>query len=57
MNIQTVADNLRNTIAGKEAMLAGLVDNGKEGYHILAHMLSMNIDELKTILADVEKCN
>jgi hypothetical protein len=56
MNIQTVAENLRNTIAGKKAMLAGIKDNGKEGYYILSHMLSMNIEELEKILADVDQC-
>ncbi len=56
MNIQTVADNLRNTIAGKQAMLNGLNDNGKEGYYIIKQWLEINIDELTKILADVEQC-
>ncbi len=56
MNIQTVAENLRNTIAGKQAMLNGLNDNGKEGYYIIKQWLEINIDELTKILADVEQC-
>jgi len=55
MNIQTVADNLRNTIAGKEAMLNTLnsrriIDKGA------VHYLEINIDELKRILQDLESC-
>lgn len=56
MDIFTVRDNLINTIKGKKAMLASLDNNGKEGYYVLSHMLSMNIDELEKILADVEVC-
>ncbi len=56
MNIQTVAENLRNTIAGKQAMLNGLNDNGKEGYYIIKQWLEINIDELTKILTDVEQC-
>ena len=54
MNIQTVAQNLRKTIAGKEELL-------KE-YQCLREpsavrdYLEVNIDELKRILADVEQC-
>jgi hypothetical protein len=55
MNIQTVADNLRNTISGKEKMLDTLksrriIDKGA------VHYLEINIDELKRILQDVEQC-
>ncbi len=56
MNIQTVAQNLRNTIAGKQAMLDGLRVSNKEGYYIIKQWLEINIDELSKILADVEKC-
>ena len=56
MNISTVAQNLRNTIAGKQAMLDGLKVSEKEGYYIIKQWLEINIDELKKILADVEKC-
>lgn len=54
MNIQKVAQNLRNTITGKEALL--------EDYQYLREpsvvrdYLEVNIDELKSILADVEAC-
>lgn len=55
MKIHEVQENLKRTIAGKQAMLDGLKDNGKEGYVILQHMLSMNIEELEIILKDVDK--
>ncbi len=54
MNIYTVRDNLRNTIAGKEALL--------KDYQCLREpsavrdYLEINIDELKRILQDVEQC-
>lgn len=55
MNIQTVAENLRNTIAGKEELLANL-----KGRRIppeaTIKFLETNIDELKRVLQDVEKC-
>lgn len=63
MNIQTIAQNLRNTIAGKEAYLASENENRKsEDPHVrmmayaVVKMLELNIDELKRILADVEEC-
>ena len=63
MNIQTVAENLRNTIKGKEAMLGGLKstldvrDTGARMSLIATReFLEINIDELKRILQDVEKC-
>ena len=63
MNIQTVAENLRNTIEGKEKYLAEM----KEAYLLptmarsmalstAIKFLAINIDELKKILADVEQC-
>ena len=59
MNIQTVANNLRNTIAGKEMLLVTysnpLILTKKERETII-HMLTINIDELKRILQDVEQC-
>ena len=66
MNLSTVITNLRNTIAGKEQLLeeykkASMVavrndtpDRATIG--AMAGFLSVNIDELKRILADVEKC-
>ena len=56
MNIHTVAENLRNTIAGKQAMLDGLKVSDKEGYYIIKQWLEINIDELTKILTDVEQC-
>ena len=52
MNIQTVAENLKNTIAGKEALLAEYESKNI----LLAGMLRVNIDELQRILQDVEQC-
>lgn len=66
MNIQTVAQNLRNTIAGKEKLLeeykkASLIavrndTPDRVTIAAMAGFLSTNIDELKRILQDVEKC-
>jgi hypothetical protein len=67
MNIQTVASNLRNTIAGKEQMLEAMHPNNPyteefmgEG-EVMARratieFLKINIAELKRILQDVEQC-
>jgi hypothetical protein len=54
MNIHTVRDNLVNTIAGKELLLAGYEHDSTK--MLIAGMLRLNIDELKRILADVEVC-
>ena len=69
MNIQTVATNLRNTIAGKEQMLALYKEKLEIGNYfkqeikvnqtpekITIKFLETNIDELKRILQDVEQC-
>ena len=63
MNIQTVAENLRNTIAGKEALLANYSEREEFGvypktleYKGICDMLVINIAELKRILQDVEQC-
>ena len=65
MNIQTVAENLRRTIKGKEAMLAShqlylrsAGTSGPENTAIYAtvQFLGANIDELNRILKDVEQC-
>jgi hypothetical protein len=65
MNIQTVATNLRATIAGKENMLlavqqertfVGLRDGEDIALKTTAQFLKVNIDELKRILQDVEQC-
>lgn len=69
MNIYTVRDNLRNTISGKEQLLKqhyntlelykrGAKENtGVEmAINATIQFLDINIDELKKILDDVEKC-
>jgi hypothetical protein len=61
MNIQTVVDNLQNTIQGKRALLITLQDPGVGEYHQLVryamtHQLTSNIGELERILADVQQC-
>jgi hypothetical protein len=70
MNISTVAENLRNTIAGKEKFLEELklkanrlswdqYRGGALGYAVAestVKYLELNLEELKKILADVEKC-
>jgi len=69
MNIQTVASNLRNTIAGKEVMLAQYQSAlalsyagptpppGAEMACIATiQFLEINIDEFRRVLQDVEQC-
>ena len=65
MNIQTVADNLRNTIAGKEHLLdqySRALDGDKMLYEqkiavgAASEFVKINIAELKRILQDVEQC-
>ena len=59
MNIQTVATNLRNTIAGKEMLLETYKNPSiltKPIRETMTHMLEININELKRILQDVEQC-
>jgi hypothetical protein len=62
MNIQTVALNLRNTIAGKEKLMsewsnADMVTTADRIHRAgIVGMLELNIDELKRILQDVEQC-
>ena len=63
MNIYTVRDNLKKTIEGKEKYLAG-IKNPDDMFNMEARMvaiatrefLEININELKVILFDVEKC-
>ena len=55
MNIQTVATNLRATIAGKEELLANLKER-RIPPEVSIHYLEINIDELRRILGDVEQC-
>ena len=62
MNIYTVRDNLKNTIAGKEKYLATLTntrdmnDGAAMAVEVTRQFLEININELKVILFDVEKC-
>ena len=63
MNIETVADNLRVTIAGKvkhqvEVEYALTLSTMAEGTALTATIeyLKINIAELKRILEDVEQC-
>ncbi len=59
MNIYTVRDNLKKTIAGKEKYLADLRKKGHDQTGVattVAEFLEININELKVILFDVEKC-
>jgi hypothetical protein len=60
MNIQTVALNLRVTITGKETMLLAVQQEPtfveSIALRTTAQILTMNIDELKRILQDVEQC-
>jgi hypothetical protein len=60
VNIHQVAENLRNTIKGKEAYLAkmreDIVKYNQTVNHTVAKFLELNIQELKVILYDVEQC-
>ena len=64
MNIYTVADNLRKTIDNKERYLAQITrelvaatDRGTiMALDTTVKFLTININELKVILFDVEKC-
>jgi hypothetical protein len=62
MNIQTVAENLRVTIAGKEELLTKwqefhpVESSDRSHKATMVGMLELNIDELKRILQDVEQC-
>ena len=65
MNIYNVRDNLKKTIEGKEQYLlaiqkertfVGLRDGEDIALKAVAQFLEININELKVILFDVEKC-
>ena len=65
MNIQTVAENLRKTIAGKEHLLeqySRALDGDKMLYEqkiavgAASEFVKINIAELKRILEDMEQC-
>jgi len=55
MKVHEVQENLKRTIAGKKAMLAGLRKDESAGYYVLSNMLEINIEELEKILNDVDK--
>jgi hypothetical protein len=56
MDINTVRNNLKQTIRNKEGFFQQL--QGQTGIvaETTAHFLLINIEELKKILADVEEC-
>lgn len=60
--IYQIRDNLKNTIAGKEQLLAEFesatlrAGANLEAVFATKEFLKINIDELKNILAAVEKC-
>lgn len=65
MNIQTIRDNLKTTIAGKEKMLAeyrnargnnALAQTPDAAIYATVAFLEINLAELKRILQDVEQC-
>jgi len=58
MNVYTVRDNLKKTIEGKEAYLARIREIPKNtgASALVAEFIEININELKVILFDVEKC-
>ena len=70
MNIYTVRDNLKKTIAGKETaikMYRELLENldrvegvgaqaKRQAYFATVEFLDINLIELRAILADVEQC-
>jgi hypothetical protein len=64
MNVETVAANLRNTIAGKEGLAAAFWEKSDYAvfpenriFQAMAEMLDINVGELKRILEDVEVCD
>jgi hypothetical protein len=56
INIYTVRDNLKQTIANKEEFFQRLQGQSGIVAETTAHFLHINIGELKKILADVEIC-
>lgn len=65
MNIYTIRDNLKTTIAGKEKMLAeyrnarennALAQTPDAAIYATVAFLEINLAELKRILQDVEQC-
>lgn len=56
MDIYTVRDNLKNTIAGKEFLLLEFGKDDNIVAKTTVHYININLAELRVILADVEKC-
>lgn len=58
MNLSTVITNLKTTIAGKEAFAEKLREEVNPSNHtkVLLGFLAVNLQELRAILADIEKC-
>lgn len=56
MNIYTVRDNLKNTIAGKMILLEQNSNSNSIVQVATAEYLRINIKELENILRDVEIC-
>ena len=60
VSIHQVVENLKNTIAGKEAYLEqmrkDIVQYNQVVNYTVAKFLEININELKVILHDVEQC-
>jgi len=57
MDIQTVAQNLRNTITGKRLLLTQLTSGPYCSVdRNMARYVELNVKELESILADVEQC-
>lgn len=59
MNIYTVRDNLKTTIEGKEQLFEEMktAPAASQSQRVaMMQMLEININELRKILADVEKC-
>lgn len=64
MNIETVAQNLKRTINGKEMLLESYKNPsvgrkgvaGEAAMYATIQFLEANIDELNRILQDVEQC-
>lgn len=63
MNIQTLIENLKNTIAGKEALLEAWKDRPAKDWDgtgvthdAMSKMVRINIDELHRIMLDAMEC-
>lgn len=55
MKLQTVIDNLTNTINGKRELLDTINADYTEGANVAAQFLRINLTELDCILSDLKK--